>query len=265
MVGFIMINLNNLKPAFANFQQTTPFPHAVIDNFLDIDFANRLASEFPPFDSNSYNGKYENQIELKKTCNIWDKFPENTYKILSYLNSPQFVNLMSELTGCDTLYADPGLHGGGWHTHPTGGKLNPHLDYSLHPKLGLQRKFNLLIYLTPDWEDSWGGHFGIWNIDADKKPTTVYKTIMPKFNRAVVFDTTMDSWHGLATQVSTPINKTRNSIAVYYLTDPPANVDPRKRALFAPTQDQVNNQEVLDLIKRRSQVTGTSVEEWIRK
>lgn len=260
-----MINHKNLKLSFKDFHVTTPFPYVVIDNFLDIELANKLANEFPPFESDSYNGNYENQIELKKTCNVWDKFPEHTYKLLSFLNSPQFVELISDLTGCDKLYSDPGLHGGGWHTHPDGGKLNPHLDYSLHPKLGLQRKFNLLIYLTPDWTEEAGGHFGIWNIDKNKNPTTIYKTILPKFNRAVLFDTTMDSWHGLATPVTTPINKTRNSIAVYYLTDPPKDVDNRKRALFAPTQDQINDQEVLELIKRRSQVTGTNVEDWVRK
>jgi len=31
--------------------------------------------------------------------------------------------------------------------HAAGGNLNPHLDYSIHPKMGLQRKLNVIIYL----------------------------------------------------------------------------------------------------------------------
>jgi Rps23 Pro-64 3,4-dihydroxylase Tpa1-like proline 4-hydroxylase len=259
-----MVNIENITNAFKDFNTKDPFRYCVIDNFLKNSFAEAVANEFPSFDSNQYNGSYNNQIELKKTCNIWDKFLPNTYKLLSYLNSPGFVNKLSLLTGVEQLYADAGLHGGGQHTHPPGGKLNPHLDYNIHPKLGLQRKFNLLIYLTPDWNELWGGDFGLWNSD-ESGPTTLNTTVPPLFNRAVFFDTTMNSWHGLATKVTCPAEKTRNSIAVYYLTLPPDNTEQRHRAKFAPTEEQKNNTEILELIERRSTVTSTNVEDWDRK
>ena len=255
-----MINVSNLTDSFKDFNTALPFSHCVIDNFLKTSFAAQVATEFPSIDSDTFNGKYNNAIELKYTCNIWDKFPENTYKLLSYLNSLEFTTLISTLTRCENLHADIGLHGGGWHTHPPGGKLNPHLDYNIHPKLGLQRKFNLLIYLTPDWNEIYGGDFGLWNSDASE----IVKTISPLYNRAIFFDTTQDSWHGLATEVSCPIRTSRNSIAVYYLVDPPKNTSQRKRALFAPTTDQQNNEEVIKLIKRRSEVSGLTVSDWER-
>lgn len=260
-----MIDLSNLTHAFMDFSVAEPYPYCVIDNFLDEEFAHEVAKEFPTFDSSTYNGNYDNEIELKKTCNIWDRFLPNTYRLMNTLNSPSFVDLIAHLTGTKILYSDPGIHGGGQHTHPPGGKLNPHLDYNLHPKLNLQRKFNLLIYLTPEWNESWGGDFGIWNSDDQGNPTSLNTAISPLFNRAIFFDTTQNSWHGLAETVACPQDKTRNSIAVYYLTVPPANTDQRKRALFAPTEEQKGNQEVLDLIKRRSEVNGNNVENWNRK
>lgn len=259
-----MVNVENITNAFKDFKTKEPFRYCVIDNFLEDSFAEAVANEFPSFESTQYNGEYNNQIELKKTCNIWDKFLPNTYKLLTYLNSPEFVNRVSLLTGTDRLYADAGLHGGGQHTHPPGGKLNPHLDYNIHPKLGLQRKFNLLIYLTPAWNESWGGDFGLWNSN-ETGPTTLNTTISPLFNRAIFFDTTMNSWHGLATEVGCPAGKSRNSIAVYYLTVPPVDTEQRHRAKFAPTTEQKDNKEILELIERRSTVTSTNVEEWIRK
>ena len=51
---------------------------------------------------------------------------------------------------------------------------------------------------------------------------------------------------------------------MYYLINTPRDTDPRSRALFAPTEDQQNNQDVLDLIKRRSIVNGNNVEQWNR-
>lgn len=259
-----MINFDFISDAFKDFKKAQPVPYCVIDNFLQEDIAYRVAAEFPSFDSESYNGKYNNQIEIKKTCNVWDRFSTNTYKLLTFLNSPEFVEYISLLTE-ESIYADPGLHGGGWHTHPAGGKLNPHLDYSIHPKLGLQRKFNLLIYLTPNWSEDWGGDFGLWNVDEVGKPTSVHTMISPQFNRAIFFDTTMNSWHGLAREVACPWNITRNSIATYYLKQPDITADPRMRALFAPTEEQKNDKDIEALIIRRCQVKGNDVEDWDRK
>src|SRR5437879_5521062 len=81
--------------------------------------------------------------------------------VFDYLNSPRFVSQIADLVGCD-LFPDPGLHGGGWHAHARGGKLNVHLDYSIHPKLGLERRVNLIVYLTPGWKQEWGGALGLW-------------------------------------------------------------------------------------------------------
>jgi hypothetical protein len=43
----------------------------------------------------------------------------------------------------------------------------------------------------------------------------------------------------------------RKSLAVYYLTEPPEGTDPRPRALYAPTEEQENNPEILKLIEER--------------
>ena len=56
--------------------------------------------------------------------------------------SNEFINDLEKLTGCN-LYPDYGLNGGGWHIHKDKGKLNIHQDYSIHPKLNLQRKCNI--------------------------------------------------------------------------------------------------------------------------
>ena len=113
------------------------------------------------------------------------------------------------------LFADSGLNGGGWHIHKQGGKLNTHLDYSLHPKLKLERKLNLIVYLNPDWNAEWGGALGFWGNESSSKPGELVKEIPPKFNRAVIFDTTVNSWHGLPDPLRCPEGQSRKSLAVY--------------------------------------------------
>ena len=95
----------------------------------------------------------------------------------------------------------------------------------------------------------------LWAVSKDGKgPGELISTISPDFNKAVLFDTTQDSWHGLPEPIKCPENVTRNSLAVYYLCYPRDGVDTRGKALFSPYKDQVNNQEVLDLIQKRSSV-----------
>ena len=85
-------------------------------------------------------------------------------------------------------------------------------------------------------------------------------SIWSKFNRAVIFDTTQNSWHGLPEPLNCPENEFRQSIAAYFLCDAPVDIDKRGKALFSPTREQENDKQVIDLIKKRSNIeTASSV------
>ncbi len=231
--------------------ETFPFNHLVIDDFFPLDKAKKLSEEYPDYNSPVWF-QYRNPLENKKTINTWWDFPPETYKTFCFLNSCEFLSSLQQTTLIENLYPDIGLHGGGWHIHGRGGKLNIHLDYSIHPKSGLQRKLNLIIYLTEGWKPEWGGGLELWSHNPEKNlPLRKEKTIHNVFNRAILFDTTQKSWHGLPEPLDCPEGVYRKSMAVYYMTDPPEHVDPRKRALYAPTEDQKNNQEILKFIQTR--------------
>ena len=251
-----MINLKELKLSSQKWKNAKPFPHIVINNFFESDIAKKLEKEFPDY-NNAVWDNYNNAIEVKKICNNWKAFPSLTYQVFSYLNSEKFVNKFSNLIlNSSDLISDPGLHGGGWHIHSRGGKLNTHLDYSIHPKLKLQRKINLIIYLNSDWQDDWGGRLGFWENGNSKQPGELCKEIEPRFNRAVIFDTTKNSWHGLPESINCPENEYRKSMALYYLIKPSDIADKRAKALFSPSKSQSGNDKVLKLIKKRSEISG---------
>lgn len=248
-----LINTFPFRSLVNDWNISKPFSHLVLDNFLTPETAANIANEFPAFSDNTWY-VYDNAIEIKKAQNNWDRFGPNTYKLFWYLNSQQFISQLEHLTSCK-LYPDFGLNGGGLHTHRSGGKLNTHLDYSIHPKLQLERRLNLIIYVTPEWSEDWGGELGLWEHDPNlNKPSKISSRISPIFNRAVLFDTTQNSWHGLPDPIRCPSGTTRNSLAIYYLCEPRAEADKRNRALFAPYNEQENDQDVLDLIKKRSNV-----------
>lgn len=229
-----------------------PFRYHIIDNFLEFKLAETISDEFPDYYSENWLF-YQNALENKKALNNWNIFKPETYKLITFLNSSEFISSLKKITGITNLYPDIGLHGAGLHIHGNGGKLNIHLDYSIHPKLQLQRKLNLILYLTPSWNSEWGGNLEFWSHDNEKNlPKNREVIVENRFNRAILFDTTQNSWHGFAEKIKSPENVYRKSIAVYYLTELDKNTPERKRVLFSPTEEQKNNKTILDLIKNRN-------------
>lgn len=252
------VNMEALEAAVPHFAGAEPFDHVVIDDFFLPETAQALEAEFPSFESDIWH-EYQNAIEVKKTCNDWNLFPPLTYQVFDYLNSNEFIGRLSDLIGISPLLPDPGLNGGGWHTHARGGKLNTHLDYNLHPKLGMQRKLNIIVYMNSQWEPAWGGQLGLWAQDPDERqPGELVKSVDPLFNRAVLFDTTQNSWHGLPAPLECPEGQTRRSLAVYYLAPAPVEAEDRGKALFAPTEEQRHDEELRELIARRAQVESAA-------
>lgn len=230
-----------------------PFDHWIIDNFLDLNLAEKLSNDFLDYNHSAWYC-YNNPLENKKTLNNWFFFPPDTYSFMAYLNSPAFIDYVSKITKINNLFPDIGLHGAGWHIHGKNGKLNVHFDYSIHPKLNLQRKLNIIIYLTKDWNIEWGGNLEFWSHDkVTNKPLKKVKIIENIFNRAVIFDTTQNSWHGFPSPLTCPENVYRKSIAMYYLCEPSDNAEKRKRALYAPSEDQKNCIDIEELIRKRSE------------
>tara|TARA_B110001454_G_C12687679_1_gene420907 strand:- start:374 stop:1162 length:789 start_codon:yes stop_codon:yes gene_type:complete len=245
------INFNNLNKGLRKFRSQKTFPFTVIDNFFNEKIAKKLEKEFPNYKDKNLH-VYNNYCEIKKTLNIWNLFPPLTYNIFTILNSDKITKLISKNLKTPNVISDHGLHGGGWGMLSKGGKLNPHLDYSLHPKIHAQRKFNLIIFLSRSWKKNWGGELSFYlkNHTNKKMPGKLFKKILPKFNRAVIFDTSNFSWHGVE-----PIkgNSIRKTIAVYYLTPIKKNkAIKRQRALYAPVKKQIYNKKILQFIKLRS-------------
>lgn len=234
--------------------RSRPFEHYVIDDFFECDRAHALLQEFEPY-SSSHWFEYLSPLERKRTIREWGRFGSTTYQTFQYLCGPEFVSWLQDLTGVRDLRPDYGLHGAGWHIHQRGDHLNLHLDYSRHPRLDLQRRYNLIVYLCPDWDPSWGGALELWSHDRDQQlPGQCESEIMPGMNRAVLFDTSGSCWHGFPQPLACPPTQYRRSLAMYYLGPLYQDVPDRPRARYAPRPDQMHDAEVLELIDRRSRV-----------
>lgn len=194
-----------------------PFQHIVIDNFLPVNFADDCLNSFPYVESDVWEHSNNKDVEIKLRTNWKSEFDIPDGGILHAIrmfNSSYFLKAMSESLGIPKLIPDPYFSGGGLNVTVRGGLLDVHVDGNYHDASGLNRRVNLILYLNPGWEKSWGGEFGIYDNTGDK----CIKEVAPLFNRLVIFDTHDKSFHGLPNPLNFPEGKARKSIILYYYT-----------------------------------------------
>jgi len=192
-----------------------PFPHIVLDDFLNPDALESALQEFPDLRSEEWI-HYTHVNERKFGLTSRHHFGPSLGTLIDALNGPAFVQWLEQLTGIRGLRADESLEGGGLHQSAQGGFLNVHADFTVHPHhRNWRRRVNLLVYLNHDWQDSYGGHLELW----DREVRTCVRKVLPVFNRAVIFSTDPESFHGHPEPLACPAGMTRKSIALYYFTE----------------------------------------------
>ena len=196
-----------------DYANADPFPHIVLDDVFPADFLRQVAAEFPDFNDPNWH-KFDNNREKKLASQGDEQLGPYARAFISNLNSGTFINFLEKLTGIEGLIADPHLMGGGMHRIQPGGKLAVHVDFNKYKRLGLERRLNVLVYLNEDWQESYGGHFELWNKDMTESVVQV----LPVFNRMAMFSTTEISWHGHPDPLTCPEDRSRRSIALYYYT-----------------------------------------------
>ena len=200
------------------YRNASPFPHIVMDDFLDREVLRGVLADFPSsgdkefFDRDQERFKFQYQPHESSSGLVRNLFAE--------LNSQAFLGFLEELTGFRGLISDPYFDGGGLHETKRGGHLGVHADFNIHQRLNVERKLNLLVYLNDEWDDDYGGQLELW--DRQMKECAV--RVKPVFGRAVIFNTALDSFHGHPDPLNCPPERSRRSIATYYYSAPEEGV-----------------------------------------
>jgi Rps23 Pro-64 3,4-dihydroxylase Tpa1-like proline 4-hydroxylase len=210
-----VINDRYLNPNFftKSYNSASPFPHIVMKNFIKENILNKVVDEFPDLAKfKNQVKKFNNENEIKLNSQGMQILSPNALHLNSYLNSDLMLSWLNSLTGIkETLISDPYLTGGGYHEIKKGGLLKVHADFNKHPKLDLDRRLNMIIYLNKNWQEQWGGALELF----DKKINSI-KKIYPMFNTAIIFSTTSFTFHGHPEPLICPEDQSRKSFAYYY-------------------------------------------------
>jgi Rps23 Pro-64 3,4-dihydroxylase Tpa1-like proline 4-hydroxylase len=197
------------------FNSAQPFRWFEISPFVDEGFIDEVVNAYPTFETAQKLGFEFKAINEQKKVQITDsaKFPGPVKRLSDALASAEWLKDLEYITGIPRLVADEKLDGGGMHLTGPGGRLDVHVDFNYLEGQKLHRRLNILVYLNPNWNETWGGNIELWDRDVKNRA----HSFPPVLNRCVVFETNNISYHGVS-PVSCPPEIARRSFAAYYYT-----------------------------------------------
>lgn len=206
-----ILNLKFQKKLNKIYSNNRPFKYIIIDDFLKKDIAKEFEKSFK-INSEWTNYSLINNFKkfgLKKR----QLFKKSCNQTVEDIGSKKFLKIINFITDNKGLFLDKELDGGGFHKVLNKGYLNIHVDFTSHYRnQNWKRVLNLLIYFNKNWKKKYNGYLQFYDSKGKEKKVQ----IMPKYNRCVIFNTTETSFHGHPENLNLPMNKSRNSFAMYF-------------------------------------------------
>lgn len=219
-------NASVIKEAFRSAQ---PFPHIVIDNFLEPELAYKVKEEFPKPEEMEQHGTN------KKVLNGFQTNPREVRDrpalkaMFDFLESEDVRNLLQTICNSETeILCDPEYMGAGLLVAQEGGIHRVHRDRNRHPKNRLYARLVLVLYFNDEWISEYGGCFELWD-----KTINECNSIEPLFNRCIIFENVSNAYHGIS-DVHFPPGMTRKALNFYYYT---AEIPKSERIMYIHDTD----------------------------
>ena len=186
-----------------------------IDDLLPVELALQINDVFPPKEEMVLKKSLR---EFKHIAAQMDQYNPLLEKVIYAFQDQRIVSIVGEICGIQQLEPDAYLYAGGISLMAETNFLNPHLDNSHDKNRDKWRVLNLLYYVTPNWEDSYGGHLEIWPNGLNNDPVTLHS----RFNRLAVMATHQRSWHSVS---PVEFDGERCCVSNYYFSDTALGTD----------------------------------------
>ncbi len=194
------------------FASNRPFPHLIIDDFVDAPRLDRALSAIPaPEGEINKSRDYifaKNKYEKSEFAGLSPDLAELRDDLLS----PRFQAFLQKVTG-EKVFVDPEFFGGGIHQGGADSFLDMHADFNYHPiHKNWFRNLNILLYLNKDWKPEYRGQLKLRHAQTGEAAE-----VEPLFNRCVIMFTREFTLHGYD-RITFPPDTYRRSLASYAYT-----------------------------------------------
>jgi Rps23 Pro-64 3,4-dihydroxylase Tpa1-like proline 4-hydroxylase len=182
-----------------------------VDDLLPKDIALKIAKVFPDSSQMVLKKSLRENKYVAAQMNLYDALLE---EIIFAFQDQRIVDIIGEISDIKNPIPDENLYAGGISMMGKKQFLNPHLDNSHDKDRNLWRVLNLLYYVTPDWQEEYGGNLELWPNGLEQKQITIHS----KFNRLVIMETHNDSLHSVSPIV---FEGYRRCVSNYYFANSP--------------------------------------------
>lgn len=197
-----------LKEEFHESRNEVGVRYCTIDELLPEELAVKINQNFPNL---SQMRLMESFREKKYTTKDFDKLSPLMADITFAIQDPRIIAVVEYITGIKDQIPDPSLYAGGLSAMTKGHFLGPHIDNSHEASRRYYRTLNLLYYTTPGWRLENGGNLELWNEEVRKNAT-----IVSKFNRLAIMETTPTAWHSVS---EITVDTVRSCVSNYYFSE----------------------------------------------
>lgn len=213
LADLIFTKIENNKAVLKN--QFTDSKDAIgffyLDDLLPIEIASKINEVFPLASQMVLKKSIREDKYIAAQMNLYNPLLE---EIIYAFQDKRIVDLVSSICNIDQAIPDENLYAGGISMMGKNQFLNPHLDNSHDKDREFWRVLNLLYYVTPNWNEEYGGNLELWPNGLKQKQITIHS----KFNRLAVMATHDKSLHSVSPVV---FDGFRCCVSNYYFSKNP--------------------------------------------
>lgn len=196
-----------LRDAFESSRSEVGVRYCALDDLLPVEVAQAIHNKFPQLEQMRLMDSFR---EKKYTSKSFDQFDPLMAAVTFAVQDPRVVAVVERITGIKEQIPDSTLYAGGLSAMVKGHFLGPHIDNSHEATRRYYRTLNLLYYVSPDWALENGGNLELWDRDVKKRAT-----IVSRFNRLALMETTPTSWHSVSPVL---VDRARCCVSNYYFS-----------------------------------------------
>lgn len=208
IVNKLSQNIEDLKIQYKN--SVNEIGYFYIDDLLPDELVLELNNCFPESKDMILKQSLREDKYIAVQMNLYNPLLE---QVIYSFQQQNVVKIVSEICGIVDLHPDENLYAGGLSLMENKQFLNPHLDNSHDKDVDKWRVLNLLYYVNPNWESSFGGNLELWPNGLNEKQITIDS----KCNRLVVMATHQQSWHSVSPITSSDFS--RKCVSNYYFSN----------------------------------------------
>lgn len=228
VINYLELKFNRFSYYRSKFESCSSVPLIVLDDFLPESIAFSLSNEIDSIQDHECKKFTRNGSYMQECSNL--RIMKNAADVIAQLHSQLGVQWLSNVTGIKNLIPDPYLIGAGYSRSFKGDSLKNHVDFNWNNTLRLYRALTLIIYLTPNWKEEWGGNLEFTRFNNE----STIESIFTKWNRAVLWKHHENCFHGYPTPIDCPNNESRKTLRLFFYVSEqnPAKDNPAHKSLY---------------------------------